>query len=151
MYVCYMKKMLFLSLLALTVITACKKDSLGTKPVITFKSYSSAPIMANFGLDVTFVVKDGDGDIQNALNFAAIYDTAPTDTGFTSRPMPGLDAHAGTSLTADVILHLVGTDFPQIGANPVLKDSVHFLVYIVDDKSNHSDTIATPKVEILYQ
>jgi hypothetical protein len=151
MYVCYMKKMLFLSLLALTVITACKKDSLGTKPVITFKSYSSVPIYASSGLDLTIQVKDGDGDVQNTLNFAAIYDTAPTDTAFTARPMPNLDAHEGTSLTADVVLHLIATDFPQIGANPVLKDSVRFLMYIVDDKSNHSDTIATPKVEILYQ
>lgn len=151
MYVCYMKKMLFLSLFALTAITACKKDSLGTKPVITFKSYSSAPITASFGVDLTLQVKDGDGDIQNTLNFAAIYDSQPTDTGFTSRPMPDLDSHAGTSLTADVILHLIGTDFPQIGPNPVLKDSVHFLVYVIDDEDHHSDTIATPKVEVLYQ
>jgi hypothetical protein len=146
-----MKKTLFLSLLALTVITACKKDSLGTKPVISFKSYSSVPITASYGLDITFQVKDGDGDIENSLNFAAIYDTKPTDTAFESRPMPGLDAHKGSSITADVVLHLVGTDFPQTGDNPILKDSVHYLVYVIDDKSNHSDTIVTPKVLVEYQ
>ncbi|SEW27261.1 hypothetical protein SAMN05428988_3840 [Chitinophaga sp. YR573] len=146
-----MKKMLFLSLFALTAITACKKDSLGTKPVITFKSYSSVPISSSYGLDITFEVKDGDGDIENSFNFAAIYDTQPTDTAFESRPMPELDAHKGTKLTAEVVLHLVGTDFPQTGANPIPKDSVHYLVYIVDDANNHSDTIVTPKVEVQYQ
>ena len=150
MYVCYMKKMLFLSLLALTVITACKKDSLGTKPVITFKSYSYAPIVASAGLDITFQVKDGDGDIENSLNFAALYDSKPTDTFFTARPMPTLDAHKGSSLTADVILHLAGIDFIPTDEN-IVKDSVKFLVYIIDDKSNHSDTVATPKVAIQFQ
>jgi hypothetical protein len=145
-----MKKILFLSLMALTVITACKKDSLGTKPVITFKSYSSGKIIANNGLDITFQVKDGDGDIQSTLNFAALYDTDLTDTLFTSRPMPNLDSHAGTSLTADVILHLGGIDFIPTTDN-LTKDSVQFLVYIIDDKSNHSDTIATPKVAIEFQ
>src|SRR3954468_2663531 len=117
-----MKKMLFLSLFALTAITACKKDSLGTKPVITFKSYSSEPISSSYGLDITFEVKDGDGDIENSFNFAAIYDTKPLDTAFEGRPMPGLDSHKGASLTAEVILHLVGTDFPQTGDNPIPKD-----------------------------
>jgi len=146
-----MKKMLFLSLFALMAITACKKDSLGTKPVITFKSYSSVPISSNYGLDITFEVKDGDGDIENSFNFAAIYDTQPTDTGFTSHPMPSLDAHKGSKLTAEVVLHLLSTDFPQTGPNPIPKDSVHYLVYIVDDANNHSDTIVTPKVEVRYQ
>jgi hypothetical protein len=146
-----MEKMLFLSLLALTAITACKKDSLGTKPVITFKSYSSEPISSSFGLDVTFSVKDGDGDIENSFNFAAIYDTKPLDTAFEGRPMPELDAHKGSSLTAEVVLHLTGTDFPQTGDNPIAKDSVHYLVYIVDDKDHHSDTVVTPKVEVQYQ
>jgi hypothetical protein len=146
-----MKKMLFLSLFALTAITACKKDSLGTKPVITFKSYSSVPISSSYGLDITFGVKDGDGDIENSFNFAAIYDTKPTDTAFEGRPMPELDAHKGSNLTAEVVLHLTGTDFPQTGDNPIPKDSVHYLVYIVDDADNHSDTIVTPKVEVQYQ
>jgi hypothetical protein len=145
-----MKKIAFLSLFSLLAVGACKKDSLGTKPVIAFKSYSSSPVSADAGMDVTFDVSDGDGDIENSFNFAAIYDTAPTDTAFESRPMPGLDAHKGTKLTAEVILHLINTDFPQIGANPVEKDSVHYLVFIEDDAGNKSDTIVTPKLQVIY-
>lgn len=152
MYVCYMKKILVLSLFAVAAICgACGKDSIGTKPMLTFLSYSSSPVIASVGMDVNFQVKDGDGDIENSFNFAAIYDTQPLDTAFESRPMPGVDAHKGTNLTAEVILHLYGTDFPQTGDQPILKDSLHYLVFITDNAGNVSDTIVTPKVEVLYQ
>lgn len=147
-----MKKILFLSLFALTVVVACKKDSIGTKPQISFMSYSSSPVYSSNGMDITFEVRDGDGDIENTLNFAAVYDIDPTlDTTYEGRPMPDLDAHAGGNLKAEVTLHLIGTDFPQIAPNPILKDSVHYLVFVLDNAGNSSDTIVTPKVEVLYQ
>ena len=150
MYVCYMKKMLFLSLLALTVITACKKDSLGTKPVLTFKSYSSAPISANSGVAMTFRIKDLDGDVQNTLSFAAVYNTRPEDSSlYTTRLMPDLENNNGVSLDADLILRMESIDLANSNPN-ILKDSVYFRVYVVDNKDNHSDTVFTPKVEILY-
>jgi hypothetical protein len=146
-----MKKMLFLSLLALTAITACKKDSLGTKPVITFKSYSSSPINASNGVNITFQLKDGDGDVQNTLSFAIVADATPEDTNtYTTRRMPDLEQNNGISLTADMILRMQSIDLANPNPN-ILKDSIYFRVYIVDNKSNHSDTIFTPKVEILYQ
>lgn len=151
MYVCYMKKSLLLSLFALTVITACKKDSIGTKPVITFKSYSYTPIDNRVGVDITFEVKDGDGDIENSFNWAAIYDRDSTrEPIFTARQMPGIDQHKGTKLTADVILHLGTIDIENDSTNSILKDSVRFVVFVIDNKDNSSDTIKTPKVEVLY-
>ncbi|MBW8683676.1 hypothetical protein [Chitinophaga rhizophila] len=149
-----MKKTLVLSLFALaTILGSCGKDTIGTKPIITFLSYSSSPIDASFGTDVNFQVKDGDGDIETSFNFATIYDSQPAlvDTPYESRPMPKLEAHKGTNLNAEVILHLTATDFPQQGDFPIPKDSVHFLVFITDNAGNISDTIVTPKVEILYE
>lgn len=148
-----MKKILVLSLFALAVISGsgCGKDSIGTKPMISFLSYSSDPVVPSNGLDVHFQVKDGDGDIENTFNFAAIYDLQPEpDTAFASRQMPNLDAHKGTNLTAEVILRLEPIDFPG-NTTGIPKDSVHYLVFITDNAGNISDTIATPKVEILYQ
>ncbi|SDG08883.1 hypothetical protein [Chitinophaga filiformis] len=146
-----MKKILVLSLFALAVISGsgCGKDSIGTKPMISFLSYSSDPVISSNGMDVHFQVKDGDGDVENSFNFVAIYDIqVDTDTVFTSRKMPNLDAHNGTNLTAEVILHQESIDFPNTG---IPKDSVHYLVFITDNAGNISDTIATPKIEILYQ
>lgn len=147
-----MKKILVLSLFALAVISGsgCGKDSIGTKPMISFLSYSSDPVIPSNGLDVHFQVKDGDGDIENSFSFAPIYDIQVDDTVFASREMPNLDAHVGTKLTAEVILHLQPIDFPG-NTTGIPKDSVHYLVYVTDNAGNISDTIATPKVEILYQ
>jgi hypothetical protein len=144
-----MKKLLFLSLFSLVVYTACKKDSLGTKPVLSFISYSSNPIIAAGGADVTFNIKDGDGDVENTFNFTAIYDRDPTDTNFAARQMPGLENFKGSKLDAEVVLHLLDNDL-NVNAVPGLKDSVHFLVYVIDNANNSSDTIATPKVQIIY-
>lgn len=147
-----MKKILVLSLFALAVISGsgCGKDSIGTKPMISFLSYSSSPVIPANGLDVHFQVKDGDGDVESTFSFVAMYDLQPsTDTVFEHRDMPGLDAHNGTNLNAEVILHLQPIDFPGAGTTP--KDSLHFLVYVTDNAGNISDTIATPKVEIVYE
>lgn len=153
MYVCYMKKMLFLSLMAGLVMIACKKEKLGTKPVLTFKSYSGSQVFSSYGMDVTFEIKDGDGDIESTFHYASMFDQAanPLDTIFEERQMPNLEAHNGTNLTADVILHLTPTDFPQTGDNPIPRDSVHYLIYVVDNAGNFSDTIATSKIEVLYE
>lgn len=147
-----MKKILVLSLFALAVISGsgCGKDTIGTKPMISFLSYSSDPVIPSNGLDVHFQVKDGDGDIENTFNFAPIYDLQVDDTAFAARQMPKLDAHNGTNLTAEVILHLEPIDFPG-NTTGIPKDSVHYLIFIKDNAGNISDTIATPKVEILYQ
>lgn len=145
-----MKKILVLSLFALAVISGsgCGKDSIGTKPMISFLSYSSSPVIPSNGLNVHFQVKDGDGDIENTFHFATIYDiqTEP-DTTFAERAMPDLEAHNGTNLTAEVILNLEPIDF----TTNVPKDSLHYLVFITDNAGNISDTIVTPKVEILAQ
>lgn len=148
-----MKKILVLSLFALAVLSGfgCGKDTIGTKPMISFLSYSSDPVIPSFGMDVRFQVKDGDGDIENTFNFSAIYDLQPEpDTVFESRKMPGLDAHKGTNLSAEVILHLDPIDFPG-GSPGIPKDSLHYLVFITDNAGNISDTIVTPKVEIVYE
>ena len=144
-----MNKKLLLSLFTFLAVGACKKDSLGTKPVITFKSYSSSVAFANYNLDVTFDVADGDGDIENTFSVAGIYDLAPTDTIWTAKNMPDLDAHNGTKVNAEVVLHLSSIDFIRNDDNKPT-DSVHFLVFIEDNAGTFSDTIATPKIEIQY-
>ncbi|PWV49819.1 hypothetical protein [Chitinophaga sp. S165] len=147
-----MKKILVLSLFALAVISGsgCGKDSIGTKPMLSFLSYSSDPVIPANGLEVRFQVKDGDGDIENEFWFSPMYDTAPEDTNFTSRKMPDLEAHNGTSLNAEVLLQLDPIDLSG-GTGGIAKDSLHFLIYIVDNANNISDTISTPKVEVIYQ
>lgn len=150
MYVCFMKKIAFLSLFSLLAFAACKKDSLGTKPVITFKSYSSDLIYSSYGLAINFNVSDGDGDIQNTLTWAKIVDTNPTDTVWDVRQMPDMEGRNSGKVNAEVGLYLAAIDLNTMQDSPPETDSVHFLAFIIDEAGNSSDTIATPKIFIDY-
>lgn len=152
MYVCFMKKIAFLSLFSLLALAACKKDSLGTKPVITFKSYSSSMIYPENGLAIMFNVTDGDGDIQNTLTWAKIEDSNTTpDTIWDVRQMPDLEGRNSGKVTAEVGLYLAAIDLGSQQTSAPETDSVHFLAFIIDEAGNSSDTLVTPKIFISYQ
>ncbi|HEU4554215.1 MAG TPA: hypothetical protein VFS25_15325 [Chitinophaga sp.] len=148
-----MKKILLLSAAVSLIFTACSKDSAsGTKPTITFKSYSIPYIDSlTSDFDAAFQVTDGDGDIQNTFNFRIILDSDPTtlnDTVFEARQMPDIGAHKGSKVDAEVIYNLQGSDFKIY--DPFVKpDSLRLQVFIMDDEGHSSDTITTPKLGII--
>jgi hypothetical protein len=150
-----MKKILPLLAVATLVLTACSKDdNLGTKPEIVFKSYSVPYIvkgMDNF--DVTFQIKDGDGDIQSLFYFQTLIDSKPDlqdDSTFQPRRMPNIETHHGTKIDAELIYNMYGPDFVFYDeiAQP---DSLRLKVFIVDEAGHSSDTILTPKIAIIKQ
>lgn len=138
-----MKKMLFLFLLA-GLFYACKKDKIGTKPILSFKGYSVDSVSVGIqDMFVTLNVQDGDGDIEDTLQIAPIYDTKIQDTFYIVRRMPEIGANRGNSVKAEVAILLETQDFRTYQS---LNDSIHFLVFIRDNAGNFSDTIATPKI-----
>lgn len=150
-----MKKILPLfAVAALVLATACSKDgNLGTKPQISFKSYSIPYILDSVvdNFDVTFQVKDGDGDLENLFYFLPIIDSDPataTDTVFQFRRMPDIGAHHGGKVDAELIYNMVGTDF-KIYNSTTQPDSLRLKVFVVDEAGHSSDTILTPKLGIV--
>ncbi|CAL1519717.1 hypothetical protein [Chitinophaga sp. MM2321] len=142
-----MKKILFLFLLV-GLVYACKKDKgVGTKPILTFKSYSIDSVTATTEqMTVTLNVRDGDGDIEDTLAMAVFYDSMGTaDSLYGIKKMPGIGINKGKSINADVILPLIGSDF-LLGTGDRPNDSMHFAIYIIDNAGNSSDTISTPKI-----
>ncbi|WP_217606100.1 hypothetical protein [Chitinophaga sp. GbtcB8] len=149
-----MKKILLLSTVVCLIFMACSKDGgSGTKPTITFKSYSIPFIVDSLvdQFDATFQVTDGDGDIQNKFNFRIILDSDPStleDSVFEPRQMPEIGAHKGSKVDAEVIYTLLASDFKFYDPN-TKPDSMRMQVFIVDDAGHSSDTITTPKLAIL--
>ncbi|HWV66160.1 hypothetical protein [Chitinophaga sp.] len=138
-----MKKILFLFLLA-GLFYACKKDKIGTKPILSFKGYSVDSVSVGIqDMFVTLNVQDGDGDIEDTLQIAPIYDTKIQDTFYIVRRMPEIGANRGNSVKAEVAILLETQDFRTYQS---LNDSIHFLIFIRDNAGNFSDTIATPKI-----
>ncbi|WP_143310129.1 hypothetical protein [Chitinophaga vietnamensis] len=148
-----MKKFLILILLT-GLFYACKKDNYGSKPILTFKGYStSALTTATTNLDIILNVKDGDGDIEDTIAWERHYYIPPaTVPVFQVWKMPNIGQHEGHSVDAEVSLHLGTSDFrgwvEGTGTRP---DSIWFRVFIVDKAGHHSDTIITPKLPIIKQ
>ena len=147
-----MKKILLLFLLA-GLLYACKKDSVGTKPVITFASYS-APFVDSTSqqLAVTFKVQDGDGDIENKIAWKLHYilpPVPPLTDSFTYSRMPNIGQNNGSSVNAEVVIPMQTFDFrlwlEDKGVSP---DSLWYTAFILDNAGNSSDTITTPKLPI---
>ncbi|MBS0031542.1 hypothetical protein ACTJJ0_31160 [Chitinophaga sp. 22321] len=141
-----MKKILFLSLLV-GLFYACKKDKIGTKPILSFKSYSLDSVTVNTDqMVVTINVEDGDGDIEDTLSIAPIIDSHAPDTAFLYKKMPSIGANRGNRVKAEVQILLENSDIKFGNYPPIPKDSIHFEIYIRDNAGNVSDTIFTPKI-----
>ena len=148
-----MKKLLPLFTVgALVLAMACSKDNnLGTKPQLIFKSYSIPYIDTSVqSFDVTFQVKDGDGDLENLFYFLPVVDSDPAtaeDTVYQFRRMPNIGVHEGKKVDAELIYNMVGTDF-KIVNNPIQPDSFRIKAFVVDEAGHSSDTILTPKLAL---
>lgn len=149
-----MKKLLSLfAVVTLTVVACSKDDGPGTKPEISFKSYSIPFIVDSLvdAFDVTFQVRDGDGDIQAQFFFRTIIDSDPTtatDSTYQARQMPSIGVHKGSKVDAEVIYNMISSDFKFYDIN-IKPDSLRLEVFIVDEAGNSSDTIQTPKLAII--
>lgn len=147
-----MKKLL-LSFLVLGSLFACKKDKVGSKPVISFLRYGAPSLDSSSSeLDVVFKVKDGDGDIENSINWRIHFQqakTPPIDTNYTAWNMPNIGANKGNSVNAEVTMRMISSDFylwnEDKGARP---DSMWLSVYIIDNAGHVSDTVNTPTLPI---
>lgn len=125
-----MKKFLYL-LLAAGLLYACKKDKIGSKPLLYFKSYqpdSITPDTKQFIL--TMRVEDGDGDIEDSIAVGMLKDSEQAitkDTIWTFFKMPKIGQNRGNSVKADVIMPFGEIDL-QLPTTP-LPVTVHTMSF----------------------
>lgn len=150
-----MKKILPLLVVTALMIAACSKDdNIGTKPELTFKSFSVPYVVygETDNFDVTFQIKDGDGDIQNLFYFQTIIDKNPdthaNDTSWQPRRIPSIETHHGSKVDAELIYNMYNTDFILYDATSK-PDSLRIRAFVIDEAGHSSDTIETPKLAII--
>ncbi|MFY0254519.1 hypothetical protein ACDQ55_11245 [Chitinophaga sp. 30R24] len=139
-----MKKILFLFLVA-GLFYACKKESIGAKPFISFKQYSTDSVAPETeAMEIVLNIKDGNGDIEDSIWVASFFERGDYDSTYYPKKMPSIGANKGSKVTGEVSVLLSGTDlkFHQSGVN----DSIHFKIFVRDNAGNYSDTIVTPKI-----
>jgi len=143
-----MKKMLLLSVI-ICLAYACKKESMSSKPQISFKSYSIPSIdTLTQEFNIEFNVKDGDGDIEDYIYMLNYVDGTPpqNEDDFASRKMPSIEANKGNSVNAIVSVRMENNDFRVNIDDNIDPDSFHVRAFIIDNAGNSSDTITTPKI-----
>lgn len=145
-----MKKLLLLSLVVGLASLSCKKDKLGSKPVLTFLNYSLSEVKQPLnGMIMYLNVKDGDGDVEKKISFQIILKskTQKDSIRFTDKDMPKLEGSKGTRLDAEIQILFDNTEMsPAYTGGPW--DSLNYRIYIEDNAGNISDTIVTPKLPI---
>ncbi|SEW36162.1 hypothetical protein [Chitinophaga arvensicola] len=145
-----MKKILFLFLLA-GLFYACKKDSIGTKPILSFKSYSiDSVISSTQQMVLTMNVEDGDGDIEDSIWIGPVFKSngPNADTFYSVKKMGDIGANKGNKVKAEVQILLRSIEFKLVQNTGV--DSIHFVVFVRDNAGHFSDTISTPKIPYNY-
>lgn len=142
-----MNKILLALLGAALIIAACKKDKYSTRPAVSFLSYEPGTLDSSTQqLFVKFNVKDGDGDIENAIFLSTIIGSLPNripDSNFTKFDMPSIEANRGNNINAEVTVKLITSDFKLWSEPSTKKDSFRIKVYLKDKSGNTSDTIYT--------
>ncbi|MCW3463885.1 hypothetical protein [Chitinophaga nivalis] len=145
-----MKKILFLFLVA-GFFYACKKDGVGPKPIVTFKSYSVDSITpATNDMTIFLNVEDGDGDIEDTLTLGTIilshFKDGKIDTAWTPKSMPEIGRSKGLNVKAEVRIPLQTIEIKFSDYVTIPKDSINFSIIIKDRAGNISDTLITPKI-----
>lgn len=157
-----MKKILMFAAVC-SVLAACKKESSGTKPSLSFASYDPSVYFAStaagvpqsgYNFNVTFNIADSDGDINDTLGIRAHYkskdinNTLPDTTAWIYAQMPDIGANKGHSVKGQVTIALQSIDI--IGFNPTsTNDSIWFSAYVRDAAGHFSDTVLTAKTAII--
>ncbi|WP_291913628.1 hypothetical protein [Chitinophaga sp. CB10] len=147
-----MKKFLFL-FLVIALAAACKKDSYGPVPILTFEGYTVPAVDSNTNsFEAIFRVKDGDGDIDSSIFYTIHYHIPSTLEVQDNKKMPDIGQNAGKSVNAQVRVTLQKIDFQRwvehTGTRP---DSLWMEVFVQDRAGNISDTIKTTKIPIYKQ
>jgi len=145
-------------LLLLSVMVACSKDTLNTKPSLKFKSINGSDFFPGSTINITLEFTDKEGDLsqgtvtylRNRLNLKPITDPGSNDKADSiTSPLPNFP-----KVTSGEINVLIPYDFlnedplpPADSANASkYNDTMVFKIFVTDVAGNSSDTITTPQI-----
>lgn len=139
-----MNTKLLAAVLALTVITACKKDKFETKPIIKVKEIKPSEVVPNQTLSILLEYTDKEGDlgkgqllyIRNRLNIKPPQNNIVDTVRYT---IPDFPATSKGEMSVDIPYNFLNED-------PTDNDTMVFKLAVMDIKGNKSDTIQTSKI-----
>jgi hypothetical protein len=149
-----MRYVLLITILSLLFV-ACKKDSGGSAPQISYVSLSSntaSQAVVNQGPILTIHVKDADGDLGfiQGSDTSFVFVKNLLSGILDSIPFPDIDGNTGKNFSSDVLVSLSPILGDSLGTSGARIDTLYFQVYVKDFAQHVSDTIVTPEPVYYY-
>jgi hypothetical protein len=143
-----MLKRYLLFLLVASVVMACSKDKLSTKPSIRIKNINTTEVFPGTDLRISLEFKDKEGDlgggiltyIRNRTNIKPIPDATSNDKNDTVEYI--IPIFPKTS-TGDIDLNIQNSFLSE---DPFDNDTMFFKIFVKDVAGNLSDTVQTESI-----
>jgi hypothetical protein len=142
-----MRYLLFIAIVA-TIVVACGKDTIKSKPGLSLKSVSTTTVEAYKDLEIVLTLTDKEADFSNTL-FVEKKTTRCLNSNFLDSQLYTIpkDAPRTSPFKADILLSFTYALELQPRCNR--PDTTTFRFWIRDAAGNVSDTATTPKIIIL--
>lgn len=135
-------------ILIVTVVVACSKDKLQSKPSLKIKGLNTSEVAPGQNLEIKLTYEDKEGDlgtgmityIRNRLNAKPIPDAASNDKADTiTSVLPDFPKTSSGEIDIIIVNGFLSED-------PFDNDTMNFKIFVTDVSGNVSDTVITDKV-----
>lgn len=135
-------------ILFVTVVVACSKDKLQTRPSIKMKGINTTEVFPGQNLEINLEFTDKEGDlgggtityIRNRLNIKPIPDAASNDKADTiTSILPEFPKTSSGEIDLNIVNGFLSED-------PFDNDTMNFKIFVKDLGGNNSDTITTETI-----
>ena len=134
---------------------SCNKDSVNTRPSLTFKSFSPEIVPINGNAEVRFTFGDKEADLDSLLIYKVRLNkrTTPTTRDSLKFSVPAFDNSVNGELNLALTYqnHLISATNPPTSGTPPVKepDTVLFKFVLRDKAKNISDTVYSSPIVII--
>lgn len=134
---------------------SCNKDSVNTRPSLTFKSFSPEIVPINGNAEVRFTFGDKEADLDSLLIYKVRLNkrTTPTTRDSLKFGVPAFDNSVNGELNLALTYqnHLISATNPPTSGTPPVKepDTVLFKFVLRDKAKNISDTVYSSPIVII--
>ena len=135
-------------ILIVTVVVACSKDKLQSKPSLKIKGLNTSEVAPGQNLEIKLTYEDKEGDlgtgmityIRNRLNAKPIPDAASNDKADTiTSVLPDFPKTSSGEIDIIIVNGFLSED-------PFDNDTMNFKIFVTDVSGNVSDTVITDKI-----
>jgi hypothetical protein len=148
-----MRYTILFSIFLFAILAGCKKDKLGSKPSLKFKSVSTTVLPQHQLIQFTLSFTDAEGDLNDSMFVEKVEPTCVNSNNSGTYIIP--DFPVSKNQKGDLIVTFGNNpnDIAYFNMAPQCsRNDTAVFRFAIKDKANHvSDTVSSPPIIIIYQ